>query len=302
MNNSDLTAYARVYDKNDNNIITRNNYYPFMKISNVHIKNFRCLHDLPIPFENLTALVGRNGSGKSSVLKAIDIFYDLSYSVLLEDYCNRGTANPIEIIVTFREFTHHEEILFRDFISDESLTVTKRMTWQDGNPTIGYYASKNQIPEFTQIRNLSQPRARMTAIRELINSNQFEDLSGTFRSEADGLSILSNYEQDHPDLTILIESRVQFMGARNVGGGRLDNYTRFIMLPAVKEVTDELKGRSSPIGNLINAIVSTEIENRDDLLEFKERINREIAEMYARAHRTGALYPRTSPPGWSTRT
>jgi len=261
-------------------IRTRNNYYTFMKISNSHIKNFRCLHDLPIPFENLTALVGRNGSGKSSVLKAIDIFYDVSYSVLLEDYCNRGTANPIEIIVTFRDFTPLEEELFGDFISDESLTVTKRMTWQDGNPTIGYYASKNQIPEFAQIRNLPQPRARMTAIRELINSNQFADLTGTFRSEAEGLAILSNYEQEHPALTELIESRVQFMGARNVGGGSLDNYTRFVMLPAVKEVTDELEGRSSPIGKLINAIVSTEIENRDDLREFKDRINREIAEMY----------------------
>ena len=65
-----------------------------MKIANIHIRNFRCLYNISISCENLIALVGRNGTRKSSVLKAIDIFFDVNYSGSIEDYCDRNTDNP----------------------------------------------------------------------------------------------------------------------------------------------------------------------------------------------------------------
>ena len=39
-----------------------------MLIQNVHVKNFRSILDESLPCDSLTALVGRNGSGKSSFL------------------------------------------------------------------------------------------------------------------------------------------------------------------------------------------------------------------------------------------
>ena len=251
-----------------------------MKISQVNVKNFRCLSDILIPFENLTALVGRNGSGKSSILKAIQVFYDVNYSVSLEDYCNRNGDDQIEIKITFKEFTPKEEALYGNYIDENSLTITKRIDWNDGNQVNEYYASTRQIPIFAEIRNIRGLREIQNRIREIIALNQFEGLEGSFRSADDGLAILTQYEQDNPELTVLTESRFQFMGARNVGGGSLDTFTRFVFLPAVKEATEEVEGRASPIGQLISAIISTEIANREDLLEFKERINQEIQEMY----------------------
>ena len=48
-----------------------------MKIKKVTIKNFRSYkNETTIFFDNLTAFVGRNDVGKSSVLEALDIFFN----------------------------------------------------------------------------------------------------------------------------------------------------------------------------------------------------------------------------------
>ncbi len=252
-----------------------------MKIANIHIENFRCLYNIDIPFENLTALVGRNGTGKSSVLKAIDAFFDINYLASEEDYCDRSTDNPIEITITFKDFTPKEAELFGSYIDNEQLKVRKKIDWIEGRAISRYFATYRQIPDFKRIREIESKRDIQTAIRELIDSQKFEGLDGTFRSAEQGLEILSRYEEEHPDLTELVESRFQFMGARNVGGGSLDNFTRFVFLPAVKEATEEFEGKASPISQFIDAIVTTKIEKRDDLIKFGEHINKEIREKYS---------------------
>ena len=48
-----------------------------MKLEAVKIKNFRCYEDeISIPFENMTTIVGRNDAGKSTVLEALEIFFN----------------------------------------------------------------------------------------------------------------------------------------------------------------------------------------------------------------------------------
>ncbi|AWI09040.1 AAA family ATPase [Ereboglobus luteus] len=46
-----------------------------MKLTRLRLKNFRCYkNEISFDFENLTAFIGRNDAGKSSVLEALDIF------------------------------------------------------------------------------------------------------------------------------------------------------------------------------------------------------------------------------------
>ena len=46
-----------------------------MQIGRIAIRNFRCLEEISVDFGNLTSLVGANNAGKSTILKAIDIFF-----------------------------------------------------------------------------------------------------------------------------------------------------------------------------------------------------------------------------------
>ena len=48
-----------------------------MKIESLKIKNFRGYYgETQICFDNLTAFVGKNDAGKSSILEALDIFFN----------------------------------------------------------------------------------------------------------------------------------------------------------------------------------------------------------------------------------
>ncbi|NVO19782.1 MAG: AAA family ATPase [Bacteroidetes bacterium] len=57
-----------------------------MKIKKIKIKNFRCYKDeVEIEFGDLTAFVGKNDIGKSTVLEALDIFFNDSKGVIKVD-------------------------------------------------------------------------------------------------------------------------------------------------------------------------------------------------------------------------
>ena len=72
-----------------------------MLIQEVHVKNFRSIMDESLPCDSLTALVGRNGSGKSSFLSALELFYNPSARVTPEDFYSDEVTQDIEVAVTF---------------------------------------------------------------------------------------------------------------------------------------------------------------------------------------------------------
>jgi len=47
-----------------------------MRIKNVKIKNFRALRKLLIVFSNMTVIIGENDCGKTSVMLALQTFFE----------------------------------------------------------------------------------------------------------------------------------------------------------------------------------------------------------------------------------
>jgi len=78
-----------------------------------------------------------------------------------------------------------------------------------------------------------------------------------------------------------MEREGQFFGARNIGGGKLDNYTKFVLVPAVKEATDEITGKKGAIYQLLDMIVLRRLESRQDLRDFKRDYEDKMKELYS---------------------
>jgi len=79
-----------------------------MIIERVEVENFRSLKDINVGCEELTVLLGRNGTGKSTLLYALDVFYDLSYQATPFDYFDKDTSLDIKIKITYGDLKGDE--------------------------------------------------------------------------------------------------------------------------------------------------------------------------------------------------
>ena len=76
-----------------------------MRIRSVRVKNFRSIRDAKLPVGDLTALIGRNGAGKSAFLGALDLFYDQKARLSEADFYAEDTDQSIEIEITYDELS-----------------------------------------------------------------------------------------------------------------------------------------------------------------------------------------------------
>lgn len=56
------------------------------RVTGIRIRGFRCLNDVALPLDGLTALIGENGSGKSSLLEAIEVLHRASQPNFVEAF------------------------------------------------------------------------------------------------------------------------------------------------------------------------------------------------------------------------
>jgi len=97
-----------------------------MIIKSIEVKNFRSIRESCLDFDSLTAILGRNGAGKSSFLKAIEIFYDIAAPITEEDFFDRDVRSAIEIRLSYGDLRDDEKQEFKPYIRDDGLLVTKR--------------------------------------------------------------------------------------------------------------------------------------------------------------------------------
>jgi len=129
-----------------------------MKIRKLTIENFRSLKHVTIPVDDLTILIGKNGTGKSAVLKAVDIFFTTNAKYDEDDFYDRNIGAPIKITVTF-ELTNEKEIEeFGKYVLEDGekryLKVMKKLEWPASRNNQKYYGFTKKIPEFVEVKNM----------------------------------------------------------------------------------------------------------------------------------------------------
>ncbi|HXG41122.1 MAG TPA: ATP-dependent endonuclease [Dehalococcoidia bacterium] len=97
-------------------------------LTRLQVRNFRCLENIDVPLEPLTAFVGPNGSGKTTFLRAIDLVLGDAWPSLRsfripQDFTHFDTNRDIEITVWFDPPYVH-----RDTLSAEHQVQALRLT------------------------------------------------------------------------------------------------------------------------------------------------------------------------------
>ncbi len=176
-----------------------------MKIQKISIKNFRGYKDeINVELDNLTAFVGKNDIGKSSVLEALDVFFNDNKGVIKLDKddinvdSKRNQNNDICITVCFSELpseiiidSTNKTSLKNEYLlnQDEKLEIIKRYPNAGGAKTY----IKALHPTNSNCNNLLQKKD--SELRKIIEENSILCTNKSINAEMRS-AIWKHYEQD----------------------------------------------------------------------------------------------------------
>lgn len=135
-----------------------------MKLISLTIKNFRCYQDETIlKIEDLTTLIGRNDIGKSTLLEALEIFFNNQTVKIVSDDANiYSGSGEVEITCEFSELPDKlsvdsgaETTLKDEYLlsSNDTLKIKKVFSCNKKNPSVETFIIANH-PTEDEVSNL----------------------------------------------------------------------------------------------------------------------------------------------------
>ena len=226
--------------------------------------------DETLPCDPLTALVGRNGAGKSSFLSALELFHDPSAKVTETDFYNNDVSRDIEIAVTFAGLSPEETERFSHYIDNGLLTVTCVFAQGQNKNTGTYHGTRLRNPDFLSVRNAGGSMAIREKYDEVCQNEEYSSLPPV-RSRDAALEALADWESQNPEKCQPMRDDGQFFGFTQVGGDYLSKRTKFIRVPAVRDAQEDATDkRGSSVTEIMDLLVRNKLENRDDIVHFKQ--------------------------------
>jgi len=259
-----------------------------MKIKSVRIQNFRSLKDQTIDFDNYTCLVGANGSGKSNVLHALNIFFGeldipgLDTRILGEDdFHNKNTGDPIEITITFSDLLPEAIQELAHYVRHDQLVVSvqARFDAAKGNAEVNQYGRRMVIKDFAPFFTAEKEGKKVGELKEIYNKarEKYSDLPAP--GTKDGMiQSLRSYEEEHPELCEELPSGDEFYGVAK-GKNLLEKYIQWVFVPAVKDASSEQdEAKNTALGKLLARTVRSKVNFKDSI----GAIRKEMQEKYGK--------------------
>ena len=92
-----------------------------MRLSRVHIINFRCLDELKLELDDVTILVGANSTGTSTVLHALRWLFE-GGALEVEDLTGTDSGLTASVGATFAEFSDADRDALGSYVVGDGAT------------------------------------------------------------------------------------------------------------------------------------------------------------------------------------
>ena len=241
-----------------------------MIIRQVRVRHFRSLYDASLGCDRLTALVGRNGAGKSSFLRALEMFYDPAAKATDEDHYDGDTSEAVQIAIKFGDLPPEALDLFSAYVDDDTLTVVR--VFSASSKTAPYHGMRMQNPAFSDVRHAPKAAETLKEYRELRSTGEYSSLPAV-RSTGDVHAALAVCETENPKTCERMKDDGQFFGFTGGTQGYLGRFTRFIRIPAVLDAADEATDkRGSYLKEIMDLVVRNSLAGDPDVDQLRHSI------------------------------
>lgn len=235
-----------------------------MRIKSVKIKNFRALRDAEIEFDSVTTFIGPNGVGKSTVLRALDWFFNRGKGQELteDDYSFGVVDEDISVQVTFTDLTDTDREALGKYVTEGTSTFT---AWKfhraNGEEILS--ANAKGYPDFTPIK----AESKVAEKKKLYSALRSERSDLELPSAATGPAIeqaMTEWEANHVDQLEDVSEALEtnFFGFNS--GGKMSGLFDFVLVTADLRASEEsTDGKSSIIGRILERSVDRTAADED---------------------------------------
>jgi predicted ATP-dependent endonuclease of OLD family len=250
-----------------------------VRIETVRIQNFRCFRDISLEFENITTFIGPNGTGKSTVLRALDWFFngtrtgDLSES----DCCHGEIEKDIEVQVSFNDLTTADIEALGKYAS---LGATSFTAWKKRSTTGEEYVSANAkgFPAFDEFKEASSVPAKREIYIQLRESKPELGLpppgTGPVMTAA-----IASWESENTDELVDVPEHLEsnFFGFNS--RGKMSGLFDFVFVTADLRAGEESQdNKNSIIGRILERAIDRTVvdEEIERIVEESQRAQQEV--------------------------
>ena len=240
-----------------------------MILESVRVQNFRSIKDATLHCDRLTALVGSNGSGKSSFLKAIDLFHNSKATVTDKDYHKNNTGNSITISLTFTGLSDEAKDVFSSYVVNDKLTATRMFAWNEDKGTSNslFYAIQYTNLDFAGITDLNaeHTKQRYDDLRSMKKYQNFPKLNT--KKEID--EQLDMWQKNNPDQCDDATPNSDFESTWNKYANR---FVEFITVPAVHDASDDASDVRNSTLALLMVTIKQQVKDDPTYQKFRKRV------------------------------
>ena len=248
-----------------------------MRIAKAKIKGYRCISQLAIDFDDLTAIVGSGGVGKSTILNALDWFFrggELEERDL--HFIGEGEEQEEEIFVavTFADLNDADREALGAYVEGETTTLTRSWSEASGQKLSGNALVFEAFDDIRAAENVADLRSRY---RKLYDERGEElGLPAPITKREDLERAMEVWEREHPDQCVIRTKDARHLGGFT-GTPLLQSRFDFVLVSARAAAPEALGGgRDSVLDRLLSVVEELSEEAKEKITSMQEEAQTQI--------------------------
>lgn len=248
-----------------------------MRVKSVHIAGYRCIADLRVDFSDLTAFVGSGGVGKSSILYALDWFFnggDLEERDLHRASGTEVAAERIAVAVTFSALNAADRVALGRYVQGAETTLTRTWSEADGEKLSG---NALVFPGFAEVREAEgavEVRRRYTDLHQ--EADEGLGLPEPARTRDEVEQNMEAWERSNPARCDLRPEDARHLGGFT-GTPLLASRITYVLVGAAASAREALSGgRGSTLDRLLSAVEELDSDAQEAISTVQREAQQEI--------------------------